>query len=70
MRKPWPYAIAMLISGFVAFVTWLTLSAAGMHPETNQWWTIGAFLAAALVLFVYMRACMSRHCREDGHSHA
>ena len=67
LRKPWPYAIIIFISSFVAFVTWLTLSAAGVTPGTNQWWTGAAFVAAGSVLFTYMRACMRRHCREDHH---
>ena len=69
IRKPWPYAIVALISTFVAFVTWLTLSAAGIHPEDNQWWTGAAFALAVALLFVYMRACLRRHCNEDGHRH-
>ena len=70
LRKPWPYAITVFISSFVAFVTWLTLSAAGLRPDVNQWWTGVAFMAAAGLLFIYMRACMRRHCRDDGHRHA
>jgi uncharacterized membrane protein YhaH (DUF805 family) len=70
IRKPWPYAITAFISGFIAFVTWLTLTAAGLHPEARQGWTVAAFLVAVSLLFVYMRACMRRHCREDGHRHA
>ena len=69
IRKPWPYAIVALISGSVAFVTWLTLSAAGIHPDANQWWTAAAFAAVAILLLIYMRACMRRHCRDDGHGH-
>jgi apolipoprotein N-acyltransferase len=67
-KKPWPYVLVVFISTFVAFVTWLTLSAAGLAPEANRWWTALAFLIAGGVLFIYMMSCMRRHCADDGHA--
>jgi hypothetical protein len=66
-KKPWPYALVLFISTFVAFVTWLTLSAAGLQPDARLWLTAGAFLIAATVLFSYMVSCMRRHCSDDKH---
>ncbi len=68
-KKPWPYALVLFISTFVAFVTWLTLSAAGLHPDATLLLTAGAFLIAATVLFSYMVSCMRRHCSDDNHHH-
>jgi|GEM_PF-6030358 len=34
-KKPWPYALVLFISSFVAFVTWLTLSAAGVGGQAK-----------------------------------
>jgi hypothetical protein len=58
----------MFISTFVAFITWLTLSAAGLAPHVNRWWTALAFLAAGGVLSGYMISCMRRHCADDQHA--
>jgi hypothetical protein len=66
-KKPWPYALVLFISSFVAFVTWLTLSAAGLQPDTRLWLTAGAFLVAVTVLLSYMVSCMRRHCSDDKH---
>lgn len=68
-KKPWPYAIAVFISTFVAFVTWLTLSVAGLTPDDKLLWTVTAFLASAITLFSYMISCMRRHCADDQHAH-
>ena len=68
-RKPWPSAIAVFISTFVAFVTWLTLSVAGLRPDDKLWWTITAFLVSVVILFSYMISCMRRHCADDRHAH-
>jgi len=66
-KKPWPYAIALFISGFVAFVTWWTPAAAGVSAEAGRWWTGIAFLVAVAMLLGYMVSCMRRHCAEDQH---
>ncbi|HHJ15119.1 MAG TPA: hypothetical protein ENJ80_00285 [Gammaproteobacteria bacterium] len=68
-KKPWPYAIALFISGFVAFVTWLTFSAAGVSLLVSRWATGIAFLLAVIILGTYMVSCMRRHCAEDRHDH-
>ena len=67
-KKPWPYAIALFIAIFVAFVTWWTLAAAGVSPQASRWWTVVAFLVAGGVLVSYMVSCMRRHCAEDRHT--
>jgi hypothetical protein len=67
-KNPWPYVLVVFISTFVAFVTWLTLSAAGLKPDANRWWTALAFLVAGGVLFSYMVSCMRRHCADDRHA--
>jgi hypothetical protein len=69
-KKPWPYVLVVFISTFVAFVTWLTLSAVGMLPDARLWLTVGAFLIAATILLSYMVSCMRRHCSDDNHHHA
>ena len=69
-KKPWPFAIVGFLSTFVAFVTWLTLAAAGFTPEVSRWLTVVAFLAAGGVLSSYMVACMRRHCADDRHAHS
>ena len=67
-KKPWPYLLVVFISTFVAFVTSLTLTAAGLTPQAVRWWTVFSFVAAAGVLLSYMVACMRRHCAHDGHA--
>jgi hypothetical protein len=59
--------LVLFISTFVAFVTWLTLAAAGLQPDVRLWLTAGAFLIAATVLVGYMVSCMRRHCSDDKH---
>jgi len=66
-KKPWPYALVVFISTFVAFVTWLTLSAVGFAPHVRTWLTVGAFVGAAALLFSYMISCLRRHCSDDQH---
>ena len=66
-KKPWPYAMVLFISTFVAFVTWLTVSAAGFTHDARVWLTVAAFLVAAVVLFGYMVSCLRRHCSDDQH---
>ncbi len=68
-RKPWPYALVLFISSFVAFVTWLTMSAAGADGQTRLWSSVGMFLIVAVVLINYMLGCMRRHCADDRHHH-
>ena len=68
-KKPWPYALVLFISSFVAFVTWLTLSAAGVGEQTKLFSTVIIFLLIAIVLINYMLACMRRHCADDRHQH-
>ena len=66
-KKPWPYALVLFISTFVGFVTWLTLSAAGLTADTLAWGAGCAFLVSALILYGYMISCMRRHCSHDNH---
>ena len=67
-RKPWPYLLAMVISMFVAFLTSLTLGAAGLTPEAIRLWTACVFVGVVAMLLGYMVVCMRRHCREDHHA--
>ena len=67
-RKPWPYLMVLFISTFIAFVTWLTLSAADLPASSRNIMTAGAFLIAVGVLLSYMVSCMRRHCADDQHS--
>jgi len=60
--------LVLFISTFVAFVTWLTLSAAGAGGQLRLWSTAGMFLLVAILLLNYMLACMRRHCADDQHS--
>jgi uncharacterized membrane-anchored protein len=69
-RKPWPYAIVIIISMFTAFLTWLTLATAGVTPSANRWMSAIAFLGVGGLLLTYMFNCMRRHCREDDHPHS
>ena len=46
--------MAMFISGFIAFVTWLTLSAADLQENPRNLMTAGVFLVAIGVLVGYM----------------
>jgi hypothetical protein len=59
----------LFISSFVGFVTWLTLSAAGLDAQIKLWATVGMFLFVAVLLVNYMLACMRRHCADDRHHH-
>ena len=68
-KKPWPYAIVLFIATFVAFVTWLTLSAAGLASGASIIGTSVAFIAATMLLASYMVSCLRRHCADDKHSH-
>ena len=68
-KKPWPYAIVLFIATFVAFVTWLTLSAAGLSESSSIIWTSISFVAAVVLLASYMVSCMRRHCSDDKHQH-
>ena len=67
-KTPWPFAIAMFIAAFTAFLTWLTLAAAGIDAEANRWWTVGVFVGVFGLLTTYMYSCMRRHCRHDNQS--
>lgn len=67
-RKPWPYLMAMFLSSFIAFVTWLTLSAADLPENPRNLMTAGVFLVAVSLLVGYMISCMRRHCDDDEHS--
>ena len=66
-KKPWPYALVLFISTFVAFVTWLTLSLTAFTHDARLLLTAAAFLTAAVVLFSYMISCLRRHCSDDKH---
>lgn len=68
-KKPWPYAIVIFIATFVAFVTWLTVSAAGLSSGSSIIWTSVSFVAAVALLASYMISCMRRHCSDDKHTH-
>ena len=62
-RTGWPYLIAILVAGFAAFLTWLTLAAAGFAPQENLRWTLGMLVGVAVALSLYVASCMRRHCR-------
>ena len=66
-KKPWPFLIAIIIALFVAFLTSLTLGAAGLTADANRLWTAGVFIGVIAVLLSYMVVCMRRHCREGHH---
>ena len=66
---PWPYLLAVFISGFVAFLTWLTLEYKEISATTAAWLTAAVFCAVLAFLLSYMVACMRRHCGHDGASH-
>jgi len=67
-KNPWPYALVVFISTFVAFMTWLTLSLTGLTPDARVLLTAGAFLTAVVILLSYMISCMRRHCSDDQHT--
>ena len=60
--------MAMFISSFIAFVTWLTLTAADLPDNPRNLMTAGVFLVAASLIVGYMVSCMRRHCADDQHS--
>lgn len=66
-RKPWPFALALFIASFIAFVTWLTLAAAGLQSQAKFFGTATAFFLVTVVLFGYITACIRRHCHDDKH---
>lgn len=66
-RKPWPFALALFIAGFIAFVTWFTLAAAGLQSQAQLLWTLVAFFIATALLFGYITGCIRRHCHHDKH---
>lgn len=68
--KIWPYAIVVLVAGFSAFITWLTVSAAGASETTIQMASVSVFIGVGGLLLGYMLCCLRRHCRHDDHSHA
>jgi hypothetical protein len=69
-KTVWPYFIVVFISGIVAFLTWLTLSAAGIEPKLVVWLTGGAFFGAFALLLSYIISCMRRHCRHHRIAHS
>ena len=64
-KKMFPVAMVIFLSTFIAFVTWLTLSAAGLPDSANRLWTFGAFFIAAAILGSYMVSCIRRHCFDE-----
>ncbi|MEE9422918.1 MAG: hypothetical protein V3V50_07145 [Gammaproteobacteria bacterium] len=65
--KRWPYAMAVFIAAFTAFLTWLTLSSSGIQPVANSFLSTIAFILVGGALLMYMLNCMRRHCKEDEH---
>ncbi len=49
-KKPWPYAIAVLIAVFVAFVTWWTLAAMAVVTTTTMVVTMLLTMVAMLLM--------------------
>lgn len=68
LSKPWPFAIAVLIALFAAFLTWFTLDLAGHSAAARIGWSSFAFVGVGGLLFSYMVSCIRRHCRDDNHS--
>lgn len=68
-RTPLPYIVPLFVAGFSAFLTWLTLSVAGIDPQANRWWTAGVFLGVLGLLMGYMVSCIRRHCTHQDHAH-
>ena len=62
-RRYWPYVTGLLVSGFAAFLTWLTLDVAGMQELSNQRWTVALFVCVLACTWAYTYACVRRHCR-------
>lgn len=61
-RRLWPFLIALFFSLFAAFLTWLTLSSAGIAGHVNFGWTVAVFLAVLTLLLVYVINCLRRYC--------
>lgn len=68
LNKPWPFAIAVLIALFAAFLTWFTLEVADTSRVEKVGWSVFAFFGVGGVLVGYMVSCLRRHCRDDNHS--
>jgi apolipoprotein N-acyltransferase len=68
-KTPWPFAFALFISSFTAFLTWLMLSFSGFNDTEQLIGSSMVFVAAAATLFHYVLSCMRRHCRHGGHHH-
>ncbi len=65
----WPFLLAVFISGFVAFLTWLVLDYKDIAAITSAWITVAVFSAVLAFLLTYMVACLRRHCTHGGVSH-
>ena len=59
----WPFLIVAFLGAFVAFITWLTLAAAGFPAHVIFGWSIAAFLLVSLVLGLNAVSCVRRHRR-------
>jgi hypothetical protein len=62
-KTPWPFLFALLLAGFAAFLTWLTLLTSQFDATDRLLMTGAVFLATAGTLSHYMVSCMRRHCR-------
>ena len=68
--KLWPFAIVLLVAGFSAFLTWLTVSTTDASKTTVGLASLAVFVGVSGLLSGYMLRCLRRHCRDDDHSHA
>ena len=69
-RRYWPYVTGLFVSGIVAFLTWLTLDAAGLQGLSNERWTVALFFCMLACTWSYTYTCVRRHCRAHSPSRA
>ncbi|MCF7991659.1 MAG: hypothetical protein K9M02_14540 [Thiohalocapsa sp.] len=60
-----PYAMVVLISGTIGFLTWLTLGLSEPPAMVRIGASIGVSLAVGATLTHYVISCMRRHCRHQ-----
>ena len=65
-KRPWAFLIVIFVASVSSFVTWLALASAGVSPEDNTWWSLGAFFGVVVILLTYVISCMRRHCSDFG----
>jgi len=63
--SPWPFVMVLFIASVLAFVTWLTLSLAGLGRFEQIAGSSFVFLAVGGTMLHYVIACMRRH-RDQG----